>query len=116
MECPRCKQTSNQIKAGKNNSGSQRWRCKNCERHYTPEPYPNGYSKDKKIFALRLYLEGNTLRGIGRLLGIHHQTVANWLEEVADHLPPAPLPKEVRIGELDELYTSIQGKKTAITS
>ena len=116
MECPKCKQASNQIKAGTNNSGSQRWRCKHCEKNYTPEPYSNGYSKDKKITALRLYLEGNSLRGIGRLLNIHHQTVANWLEELADHLPPAPLPEEVEIGELDELYTSIQGKKRDITS
>ncbi len=116
MECPRCRQTSNQIKAGKNKSGSQRWRCKSCEKNYTPAPYPNGYSKDIKISALRLYLEGNSLRGIGRLLNIHHQSVANWLEDLADRLPPAPLPDDVEIGELDELFTSIQGKKRDITS
>ena len=78
--------------------------------NYTPEPYLNGYNKDKKITALRLYLEGNSMRGIGRLLNIHHQTVANWLEELADKLPPAPLPENVEVGELDEMYTSIQGK------
>lgn len=102
--------------AGKNNSGSQRWRCKNCKKNYTPDPNPNGYSKERKIIALSLYLEGNTFRGIGRLLNIHHQTVANWLEELADRLPPAPMPDDVEIGELDELFTSIQGKKRNITS
>jgi hypothetical protein len=64
----------------------------------------------------RLYLEGNTLRGIGRLLNIHHTTVMNWLEDYAKDLPPGPFPASVEIGELDELYTSIQGKKTDITS
>ena len=66
--------------------------------------------------ALRLYLEGNTLRGIGRLLNIHHTTVINWLEEYAEKLPPGPIPASVEIGEQDELYTPIQGKKTDITS
>ena len=116
MGCPICKQTTKQTKAGKNNSGSQRWRCSHCEKNYTPSPNPSGYGLEVKTMALRLYLEGNTLRGIGRLLNIHHTTVMNWLEEYAEKLPPGPYPASVEIGELDELYTSIQGKKTDITS
>jgi hypothetical protein len=50
------------------------------------------------------------------LLNIHHQTAANWLAELADHLPPAPLPEEVEIGELDEMYTFVEDKKTDTTS
>jgi hypothetical protein len=43
-------------------------------------------------------------------------TVMNWLEDYAKDLPPGPFPTSVEIGELDELYTSIQGKKTDFTS
>ena len=116
MECPTCKQTTKQTKAGKNNSGSQRWRCNHCEKNYTPAPNPRGYGQELKTMAFRLYLEGNTLRGIGRLLNIHHTTVMNWLEDYAENLDPGPFPASVEIGELDELYTSIQGKKTGIIS
>ncbi len=66
--------------------------------------------------AFRMYVEGNSLRGIGRILKIHHQTVANWIEESATQLPPGPFPDPIEIGELDELYTFIEDKKTDISS
>ncbi len=116
MECPTCKQTTKQKKAGRNNSGSQRWRCKHCQKNYTPEPNSHGYGQELKTLAFRLYVEGNTLRGIGRILKIHHQTVSNWLEERAAQLPPGPFPDTPEIGELDELYTFIEDKKTDISS
>ena len=116
MECPKCKETSKQIKAGKNKSGSQRWRCQYCQKNYTPEPNERGYSNELKTQALRLYVEGNSLRGIGRILKIHHQTVANWLEESATQLMPGPFPDPIEIGELDELYTFTGDKKTDISS
>lgn len=115
MGCPTCKEKTKQKKAGKNKSGSQRWRCKYCQKNYTPEPKPAGYSQEIKILALRLYVEGNSLRGIGRILRIHHQTVSNWFEQIASQLPPGPFPKLPEIGELDELFTFIEDKKTGIT-
>ena len=66
--------------------------------------------------ALRMYLEGNSLRGIGRILKIHHTTVSNWLEESVTQLPQESLPHGPEIGELDELYTYIENKKTGISS
>ena len=66
--------------------------------------------------AFRMYVEGNSLRGIGRILKIHHQTVANWIKESATQLPPGPFPDPIEIGELDELYTFIEDKKTDISS
>jgi len=116
MKCLRCKQTTRQIKAGKNNSGSQRWRCKDCQKNYTPKPNPKGYRQEIKTLAFRLYMEGNTLRGIGRILKIHHQTVTNWLAVYAKNLPAGPFPDSVEIGEMDELYTFIESKKTDIIS
>ena len=112
MECPICKERTEQIKAGKNKSGSQRWRCKHCQKNYTPIPNERGYSQELKTQALRLYVEGNSLRGIGRILKVTHQTVANWFEQIATQLPPAPYPEQPEIGELDELFTFIEDKKT----
>jgi transposase-like protein len=56
------------------------------------------------------------LRRIGRQLGIHHQTVANWVRAYAEKLPDAPVPEQVKTAEMDELFTFIGEKKTGSTS
>jgi hypothetical protein len=37
-QCPYCEAVGKQIKAGRNRSGSRRYQCRHCLRHYTPEP------------------------------------------------------------------------------
>jgi transcriptional regulator with XRE-family HTH domain len=37
-QCPYCEAVSKQIKAGRNRSGSRRYQCRHCLRHYTPQP------------------------------------------------------------------------------
>jgi transposase-like protein len=54
------------------------------------------------------------LRRTGRQLGIHHQTVANWVKEYAEKLPDAPVPEQAKTAELDELFTFIGEKKNRI--
>jgi hypothetical protein len=66
--------------------------------------------------ALQLYGDGLNLRGIGRHLGIHHRTVSLWVKAHAAHLPEAPVPAEVEVPEMDELFTFIGHKKTGSTS
>jgi hypothetical protein len=62
-------------------------------------------------------LEGNGFRRIGRLLGVNHQTVANWVAVAAAEVPtPPPQPADSGVIELDELYTFIGQKKTESTS
>lgn len=117
MKCPYCQTEENQIKAGFNRSGSQRYRCKNCNRRYTPEPKPHGYPEAVRLQAVRLYVDGMNLRRIARTLGVNHQSVANWVNAYADQLPEAPVPEgELEVVELDELYTFIGDKKTGSTS
>ena len=115
MKCPRCKQSKQQIKAGFNGSGSQRYKCKNCERIYTPEPNPIGYREEKKTEAIRLFLEGISFRGIARILRINPQTVANWVNAHAEKLPEVPMPDAPKVGELDEMFTFVEDKKTDTT-
>ena len=72
-----------------------------------------GYDPEVREQALRLYLEGNSLRSIGRILHVHHQSVANWVndaemqlpQQVADQTPTGTV-------EVDELFTFV-GKKTS---
>lgn len=37
-----------------------------------------GYEATVRDQAVKLYLEGMNLRRMGRILGVHHQSVANW--------------------------------------
>jgi transposase-like protein len=104
------------VKAGSNPSGSQRFQCKACRQYWTPQPTAHGYDEAKRAQALALYLEGNGLRRIGRLLKTHHQTIANWITQHHAQLPAAPpQPASSEVTELDELYTFSGAKKTGFT-
>lgn len=114
--CPSCGASERQVKNGRNPSGSQRYKCQACGRIYTPEPTPAGYEQSVRDQAIRLYVEGINLRRIGRILGVNHQSVANWVNAYADRLPAAPVPEHVETVELDELFTFVGDKKTQPTS
>lgn len=100
------------VKAGSNRGGSQRLRCQGCQSYFTPTPKPMGYDPQVHEQALSLYLEGNSLRSIGRILHVHHQSVANWVN-AAEHQLPEQVADQTPTGtvEIDELFTYI-GKKT----
>lgn len=58
------------------------------------------------------------LRRIGRILGVVHQSVANWVAAHADTLPAQPPTPSgaVETAELDELFTFVTHQKTLPTS
>src|SRR3954468_22953378 len=87
--CPYCESNNRIQKAGLNSTGSQRMRCEDCQRYFTPHKKPMGHSPETRRQAIKLYLEGMSLRGIGRQLGITHQSVCNWLTAYHDNLLPA---------------------------
>lgn len=60
---------------------------------------------------MQLYVDGMNLRRIGRQLGVHHQSIANWAKAHAEQLPDAPVPEKVENAEMDELFTFIGEKK-----
>ncbi len=64
--------------------------------------------------AVQMYVDGMNLRRIARHFGIHHRTVSLWVQASAASLPEAPVPKEVKTAEMDELFTFIGNKKTGI--
>ncbi len=108
------------VKAGLNPSGSQRYACKACGRHCTPEPRPMGYGADVREQAVKLVVDGANFRRAGRHLRVNHQSVINWFNAAAADLKPEAAPRpplgDDEVVELDELFTFVGGKKTKSTS
>ena len=117
MKCPHCQSEEEQVKAGFNASGSQRYKCNKCQKRYTPEPNEIGYAEEVRRKALELYVDGVNFQRIGRILGISYQTVANWVKDHAEKLPDAPPTPgaELEVKEMDELFTFIGEKKSGST-
>jgi len=86
-----------------------------CDRKYTPKPKKQGYPESMRKRAMELYVDGGNLRRIARHLKVAPQTVAYWVADLAEALPKAPMPEEVKVAELDELFTFIGDKKTKST-
>jgi transposase-like protein len=104
MSCPRCFATNRQIRDGKTPAGSQRMRCKDCGCRYTPDPKDQGYDEEVRMQALTLYLEGVSLREIGRLLEVNHQSAANWIKDYENYMPQDLPPSILEMAELDGYY------------
>ena len=104
MVCQKCRCRDKQIKDGFTPAGSQRYRCKQCGCRYTPDPKERGYDEEVRLQALTLHLEGISLREIGRLLEVNHQSVANWINGYANYLPQDLPPSILEMAELDGFY------------
>src|SRR5258708_206610 len=116
-QCPYCQETRQQVKAGLNDSGSQRWCCKNCGRRYTPEPTPQGYPDAVRKQAVQMAVDGVNFRRIARQLKVNHQSVINWVNAHPSQLPnEPPAPEKVTTVELDEVFTWVGQKKTKSSS
>src|SRR5260221_13232248 len=103
-QCPYCQETRQQVKAGLNDSGSQRWRCKVCGRRYTPEPKPQGYPDAVREQAVQMAGDGVNFRRIARHLKVNHQSVINWVNADASQLPDSPpVPEKGTKVELEEV-------------
>ncbi len=72
------------MKSGFNRNGTQRYRCKRCQRYFTPktneqlwDEHMRRWEVERRVFLL--YLEGRSLRSIARQVRVHHQTVGRWV-------------------------------------
>src|SRR5437899_1143623 len=86
MLCPICQGETRRF--GRNRNGSQRYRCDACERTFTDEatrPVDRRYlAQDKTVLCLRMLLEGNSVRSIERLTGVHRDTILNAMVEAGE--------------------------------
>ena len=112
IKCPRCKKERHQNKHGKNKSGSKRYLCKHCNKAYTVNPKERKYSEKKIKEAMKLYMEGNSGRAVGRIMGISKNTCLYWIKRYAKTIEEKTYPNErVKVIEMDELYSFIERKK-----
>lgn len=100
--CPQCGSTTQQHKIGLTRAGSQRYQCYACQCRYTPTPKHHGYAEEIRQRAVKLYLDGMNLRRIGRLLGVHHTSVMNWVNAYAEVVDDAPVPEQVETVEIEQ--------------
>ena len=70
--CTKCG-SQNTIKNGHNNAGKQQYQCKDCNAHRILESEQK-YSDARKWKIIQTYLEGSSLRGLGRIFHIAYQT------------------------------------------
>jgi transposase-like protein len=77
--CRAC-QSENIVKDGRNASGKQQYRCKDCGAYEVLEPTVR-YGQERKEEILRAYQERASLRGISRVFGVSRPTVAAWLKK-----------------------------------
>jgi len=79
--CPKCGKVENQIKVGRNRSGTQRCKCKECNITYTIDPKKREYSEETRTLALKIYYSGVSGRGVGKILGMNKANVYNWIKK-----------------------------------
>ena len=70
-----------QIKNGKTKAVSQRYMCKHCRKIYMPVQKERTYGKEIVDQAIELYMEGNIIRAVGRILKISKNTCLNWIRK-----------------------------------
>lgn len=79
--CRAC-QSENIVKNGRNTSGKQQYRCKDCGAYKVLEPTIR-YGQERKEEVLRAYQERASLRGISRVFGVSRPTVTAWLKKTS---------------------------------
>lgn len=78
VRCPKC-DSEEYIKSGVV-QGRQRYKCRQCNYHFTVQKLGKKVDDYYVTKALQLYLEGISYREIERLLGISHVSVMNWVK------------------------------------
>ena len=105
--------SDNIIKNGTNKCGNPQYHCKDCGAYRVLEP-KRIYQQAKKDMIMRAYQERASMRGLERIFYVARQTVARWIPEIVQNLPPlqdtllSAKPDDVL--ELDELWSFVLKK------
>jgi transposase-like protein/IS1 family transposase len=86
MRCPHCQGETRRF--GRNRNGSRRFRCDACRKTFTDESTRpvdrRRLSQEKAILALRMLLEGNSIRSVERLTQVHRDTIIATMVEAGE--------------------------------
>lgn len=107
------------VKNGKNKSGAQRYKCKECKSTYIEGDNRLKYGLEKRLRVLKMYLEGVGMRSIERREGVSSPLTIYWIrhfslliqKELRQRLR-AVNPEDIEILEIDELFTYYKKKQT----
>jgi transposase-like protein len=110
MKCPKC--GSEEYCKDGIVKGRQRFKCKQCNYHYTVEQKSDVKSIQTKRLAFEMYLEGVGFRAIGRILKISYVTVFQWVKKWGENLELPRRNETIEVVELDEMHTYVSQKKT----
>ena len=109
------KACNDETKAGKTKAGTQKYKCKICGKYYTKESKKRVHSEETKNQAIKLYLEGNSGRAVGRILRIGKNMCLYWIWKYAKNIETKETPNaRVNVIEMDELYSLFQQIYTSI--
>jgi transposase-like protein len=102
-------------------SGTQRYRCKLCNRLQIGRYNRIKYLEEEKRIAMKLYLEGCSFRRIARIMSeifqkrFLYQTIVKWIRKLGKQVMDLQKKCEkIEVLEMDELYTYV--KKRVIKS
>lgn len=104
-QCPKCK--SNNFRKDGIVKQKQRYKCKDCNFHFTVAKI--GKPDKLKRDALILYLEGQSFRSIGRLLNISNVTALNWIKSFGEKIDETRNTEDI---EVVEMHTYVHSKTT----
>jgi len=108
MHCKHCAGFS-YVKAGIH-KGNQRYKCRDCGRHFTNTP-PRGKPESIKLLAVLLYASRVSQLRIAQILGVSNVVVMKWIHAYADKLGGLPaFEGDALIVEIDEMHHFLQKK------
>jgi transposase-like protein len=108
ISCKSCGSTHYHL-AGKMNC-KQRYRCKDCGRHYTLEDRREKYTDAQRLQAVLLFRKGLSLRSIAEIIGTNNVTVLQWIRSIGARLKASVLAQPIEdietldVIEIDEMW------------
>ena len=110
MNCKHCDSAS-YVKAGIH-KGNQRYKCKNCHRHFTNTP-SRGKPEWMKLLAVLLYISRVSQLRISQILGVSNVAVMKWIHAYSALLGSLPeVEGDELIVEIDEMHHFLKKKTT----
>jgi transposase-like protein len=74
------------VKNGKQASGKQRYKCKDCGKTFQNNYTNKGAKPETKLMIIKMSLNGSGIRDISRVLGISTNTVLDVLKKLKNFL------------------------------
>lgn len=84
IRCPEC--GSNRCKKFGKNTGKQRYKCNECEKHFYKGAKYHKHTEKVKLIALKMYSEGMSKSVIAQVLNLPYGTVSRWTYEAGRFL------------------------------